>query len=92
MDRQSLLHEVNKLVSSGLRLSAIDLLTEYLNSYPTDPLVLRALGKIYLLEQETFSYRFEQFRSKIKTDELSLDEIAEEVEKVRQARYDACHN
>ncbi len=52
MDRQFLLQEANKLVSSGLRKSAIDLLNEYLELYPTDPFVVSALGRIYLLEKK----------------------------------------
>ncbi|MCK9608289.1 MAG: hypothetical protein M0R33_17735 [Methylomonas sp.] len=52
MDRKSLLQEVNKLVSSGLRKSAIDLINEYLEDYPNDSSVLSALGRIYLLEKK----------------------------------------
>lgn len=51
MDRKALLHEVNKLVSTGLRKSAIDLINEYLEDYPNDSSVLSALGRIYLLEK-----------------------------------------
>ena len=50
------------------------------------------LELLRLLEQETFPSRFQQFRKQIKTDELTLDEITQEVENVRQARYDARHN
>jgi hypothetical protein len=52
MDRKALLHEVNKLVSTGLRKSAIDLINEYLEVYPNDSSVLSALGRIYLLEKK----------------------------------------
>lgn len=52
MDRKSLLKEVNRLVSSGLRKSAIDLINEYLESTPHDSFVFRALGRIYLLEKK----------------------------------------
>jgi hypothetical protein len=52
MDRKALLQEVNKLVSSGLRKSAIDLINEYLEYYPNDPFVLSAMGRIYLLEKK----------------------------------------
>lgn len=52
MDRKAILHEVNKLVSTGLRKSAIDLINEYLEDYPNDSSVLSALGRIYLLEKK----------------------------------------
>lgn len=52
MDRKSLLQEVNKLVSTGLRKSAIDLINEYLEDFPSDSSVLSALGRIYLLEKK----------------------------------------
>lgn len=52
MDRKALLQEVNKLVSTGLRKSAIDLINEYLEDYPNDSSVLSALGRIYLLEKK----------------------------------------
>ena len=52
MDRKTLLQEVNKLVSTGLRKSAIDLINEYLEDYPNDSSVLSALGRIYLLEKK----------------------------------------
>ncbi|MGZ8911009.1 MAG: hypothetical protein ACXW04_06735 [Methylobacter sp.] len=52
MDRKALLKEVNRLVSSGLRKSAIDIINEYLENTPNDPFVLRALGRVYLLEKK----------------------------------------
>lgn len=52
MGRKALLREVNQLVSSGLRKSAIDIINEYLENTPSDPFVLRALGRIYLLEKK----------------------------------------
>ncbi len=42
-----------------------------------------------LLENETFPNRFEQFLARVKTDELTLEEINAEVEAVRQANFDA---
>jgi hypothetical protein len=51
MERKLLLQEVNRLVSTGLRKSAIDLINEYLEDYPNDSSVLSALGRIYLLEK-----------------------------------------
>lgn len=51
MDKIILLQEINKLVSSGLRKSAIDLINEYLEDYPNESSVLNALGRIYLLEK-----------------------------------------
>lgn len=47
---------------------------------------------LHLLEHETFPNRFKQFLEKVKTDELSLDEITAEVEAARQARFDARRN
>lgn len=52
MDRTILLQEVNQLVSSGMRKAAIDLLNEHLIDHPNDPFILRALGRIYLLEKK----------------------------------------
>lgn len=52
MDRKYIIKEVNRLVSSGLRKSAIDIISEYLENTPNDPFVLRALGRIYLLEKK----------------------------------------
>jgi hypothetical protein len=52
MDKKFLLYEINKLVSAGLRQSAIDLINEYLEDYPNDFSVLSALGRIYLLEKK----------------------------------------
>ncbi|MBU2572413.1 MAG: hypothetical protein KJ725_20730 [Gammaproteobacteria bacterium] len=45
-----------------------------------------------LLENETFPNRFKQFLARVKTDELTLDEITAEVEAVRQANFDARNN
>jgi hypothetical protein len=38
-------------------------------------------------KEETFETRFNQLLSRVRTDELSLDEITREVEDVRQKRY-----
>jgi len=40
-----------------------------------------------MLEKETFPLRFNQFLSKIKTDDLTLEEITSEMEAVREKRY-----
>ncbi len=41
-----------------------------------------------LLRQNTFLARFQRLLKDLRTDDLSLDEITQEVEKVRQNRYD----
>lgn len=40
------------------------------------------------LEGETFEMRFKNLLARLKTDDLSLEDITEEVEAVRQARYE----
>ena len=52
MDKVEILNEVNRLVAAGLRKSAIDIIQEYLERIPNDPVMFRALGRIYLLEQK----------------------------------------
>lgn len=52
MDRSVFFQEVNRLLASDLRKSAIDLLSEYLEKYPDDSYALKAIGKIYLLEKQ----------------------------------------
>ncbi len=44
---------------------------------------------VRMLEKDTFPPRFNQFLSKIRTDELTLEEITAEVETVREKRYGA---
>jgi hypothetical protein len=44
---------------------------------------------IRILEKDTFPLRFNQFLSKIRSDDLTLEEITAEVETVRQKRYNA---
>jgi len=39
------------------------------------------------LETETFETRFKRLLARLRTDELSLPEITQEVESVRQERY-----
>jgi hypothetical protein len=39
------------------------------------------------LEAETFETRFKRLLARLRTDELSLSEITQEVESVRQERY-----
>jgi hypothetical protein len=45
------------------------------------------LELLQFLEKDTFSVRFNKFLESVKTDELTLDEITQEVEAVRQANY-----
>jgi hypothetical protein len=40
-----------------------------------------------LLEKDTFAVRFNRFLNSVKTEELSLEDITQEVEAVRQANY-----
>ncbi len=44
---------------------------------------------IRLLEKETFPVRFKNLLNKLKTDDLTLEEITSEVEIVRRQRYNA---
>ena len=52
MDKIAILNEVNRLVTAGLRKSAIDIIQEYLEEIPNEPVMFRALGRIYLLEKK----------------------------------------
>jgi hypothetical protein len=52
MDKIKILDEVNALVAKGLRKTSIDLIEEYLEKVPDDPVMLKALGRIYLLEKK----------------------------------------
>jgi len=45
------------------------------------------LELLQILEKDTFSVRFNKFLDSIKTDELTLEDITQEVEAVRQANY-----
>ena len=47
------------------------------------------LELLQLLEKETFSVRFNKFLNSVQNDELSLEDITNEVEAVRQANYHA---
>ncbi len=47
------------------------------------------LELLQLLEQDTFSVRFKKLLNSVQTDELSLEDITNEVESVRQANYHA---
>jgi tetratricopeptide (TPR) repeat protein len=49
VNENEVLTEANRLVASGLRHAAIDLLQESLESYPSSPALLRTLGRAYLL-------------------------------------------
>jgi len=50
VNENEVLTEANRLVAGGLRQAAIDLLQESLDSYPSSPALLSALGRVYLLE------------------------------------------
>ena len=47
------------------------------------------LELLQLLEQDTFSMRFKKLLNSVQPDELSLEDITNEVEAVRQANYHA---
>lgn len=47
------------------------------------------LELLQLLEKETFSARFKNFLNSVQTDELSLEDITNEVEAVRKKNYHA---
>jgi hypothetical protein len=47
------------------------------------------LELLQLLEKETFSVRFKNFLNSVQTDELSLEDITNEVEAVRKKNYHA---
>jgi hypothetical protein len=42
---------------------------------------------VRMLQKETFPYRFHRFLDKIGTEDLTLEEVADEVEAVRAERY-----
>lgn len=52
MKEQEVLSEANKLVGNSLRGAAIDLLLEYVETNPDSPIVLRALGRVYMLNNQ----------------------------------------
>ncbi|MBF0231283.1 MAG: hypothetical protein HQK63_17095 [Desulfamplus sp.] len=45
--------------------------------------------RIRILEKDTFPLRFNHLLNKIRSNELTLEEITAEVEAVRKKRYDA---
>ena len=45
------------------------------------------LELLQFLEKDTFSVRFNKFLDSVKTDELTLEDITQEVEAIRQANY-----
>jgi hypothetical protein len=47
------------------------------------------IAQCNLEEKDTFSVRFNKFLNSVQTDELSLEDITNEVEAVRQANYHA---
>jgi hypothetical protein len=47
------------------------------------------LELLQLLEKETFSVRFKKFLNSVQTDDLSLEDITNEVEAVRKKNYHA---
>lgn len=44
---------------------------------------------VRMLEKDTFPVRFQQLLSKLRTDDLTLEEITAEVESVREQRHRA---
>jgi len=54
--------------------------------------VNKKIELIEILEKETFPIRFKKFLSKMKTNDIDLDEITREVEIVREKRYNARKN
>ncbi len=44
---------------------------------------------VRMLEKDTFPLRFKRLLSKIRTDDLTLEEITAQVETVREKRYSA---
>ncbi|OQY57254.1 MAG: hypothetical protein B6245_17275 [Desulfobacteraceae bacterium 4572_88] len=44
---------------------------------------------IRMLEKDTFPIRFDRFLSKIRTDDLTLEDITTEVEAIREKRHRA---
>lgn len=42
---------------------------------------------VRILEKDTFPLRFKQLMSKIKTDDLTLEDITAEVEAIREVRH-----
>ena len=44
---------------------------------------------IQILEKDTFPLRFNRFLDKVRTDDLTLEVITDEVETVRKKRYSA---
>ncbi|WP_434687955.1 type II toxin-antitoxin system VapB15 family antitoxin [Pseudanabaena minima] len=47
------------------------------------------INLLKLLKEDIFSLRFKKFLNSVQTDELSLEDITNEVEAVRQANYHA---
>ncbi len=45
---------------------------------------------VRMLEKDTFSFRFNQLLDKLRTNDLTLEEITNEVESVREKRYHVC--
>lgn len=54
--------------------------------------ITKKIELIKMLEKETFPIRFNEFLGRIQTDEIDLDEITNEVEIVREKRYNARKN
>ena len=52
VNKRKILSEANRLVSSGLRKAAIDLLLEYLETDPDSSIILSTLGRTYLLDHQ----------------------------------------
>lgn len=52
MSEMQILSEANYLVRNGLRKAAIELLVEYLDSNPDSTVILKAVGRVYLLDHQ----------------------------------------
>ena len=85
MEKGKVLKEVNRLVAAGLRKSAIEIIQEYLEKTPNDPVILNVLGRIYLLEQKpdqavkylqlSLKYSHSEINQKSPTEAYELDDL-----------------
>ncbi|MEI6066425.1 MAG: hypothetical protein WCP96_03745 [Methylococcaceae bacterium] len=85
MEKGRVLNEVNRLVAAGLRKSALEIIQEYLEKTPNDPVILNVLGRIYLLEQKpdqavkylqlSLKYSHSEINQKGPTEAYELDDL-----------------
>jgi tetratricopeptide (TPR) repeat protein len=81
MDKLEVLNEVNRLVAAGLRRSAIEITQEYLEKAPNDSGILRALGRIFLLEKKPEqAIKYLQLSLKHSHDEINKKSTSETYE------------